>query len=236
MIRKTILFLGVLAISGISSAALAEWTGKGELGGSFASGNSDHDALNAALELTGEYGKWAHKLGFAGYYGKDDSETSAQRWEARAETQYLFSGRTYGFGASRYEDDRFSAYNYQASLSGGLGRKIIDSERSKFWVQGGPGYRIAEFRDTGDNDDGMILRGDLGLDYQLTGTAKVVERFLVESGADNTYVQNDLGLEVSINGALALRLGYQLRHNTDVLPGTKKTDRLTTVGLVYEVK
>lgn len=51
MTRKTTLFPGVLPISGISSTALAEWTGKGEPGGSFASGNSDHDALNAALDL-----------------------------------------------------------------------------------------------------------------------------------------------------------------------------------------
>jgi len=41
---------------------------------------------------------------------------------------------------------------------------------------------------------------------------------------------------VSINGALALRLGYQVRHNSDVLPGTEKTDMLTTIGLIYEMK
>jgi len=60
--------------------------------------------------------------------------------------------------------------------------------------------------------------------------------FLVETGSDNTYLQNDIGLEVSINGALALRLGYQVRHNSDVLPGTEKTDTLATVGLIYETK
>jgi len=36
--------------------------------------------------------------------------------------------------------------------------------------------------------------------------------------------------------ALGLRLGYQVRHNTDVLPGVEKTDTLTTVGLIYETK
>jgi len=49
-------------------------------------------------------------------------------------------------------------------------------------------------------------------------------------------VQNDLGLEVTIKGALGLRVGYQVRHNTDVLPGVEKTDTLTTVGLLYETK
>jgi putative salt-induced outer membrane protein len=35
---------------------------------------------------------------------------------------------------------------------------------------------------------------------------------------------------------LALRVGYQYRHNTDVPPGVEKTDTLTTVGLIYETK
>ena len=62
------------------------------------------------------------------------------------------------------------------------------------------------------------------------------ERFLVETGSDNTYLQNDLGLEVSISGALAMRVGYQVRHNTDVPAGIEKTDTLTTIGLIYETK
>ncbi len=133
-------------------------------------------------------------------------------------------------------DDRFSAYDYQASLAGGLGYKLIDSERTKLWVQGGPGYRYAELQDTGEKQDGVIFRGDVGFDHQLTDTTKVVDRFLVEAGSSNTYFQNDLGLEVTITGALGLRVGYQVRHNTDVPGGVENTDTLTTVGLLYETK
>ena len=32
------------------------------------------------------------------------------------------------------------------------------------------------------------------------------------------------------------RVGYQVRHNTDVLPGIYGTDTLTTIGLLYETK
>jgi putative salt-induced outer membrane protein len=232
------MFVGLLAVamSGMSSAALADWTGKGELGASFASGNSENESANAALEVKNAYDQWAHTLGFAGNYGNDGTLTTAQRWEVRGQSDYTFNERAYAFGAGRYEDDRFSAYDYQASISGGLGYKIIDDERTKFWVQGGPGYRFAELRDTGESEDGLIFRGDAGFEHQLTETTRIVDRFLVETGSDNTYLQNDLGLEVAIKGALALRLGYQVRHNTDVPAGTEKTDTLTTVGLIYEVK
>jgi putative salt-induced outer membrane protein len=175
-------------------------------------------------------------MGFAGNYGSDSSVTTAQRWEVRGQSDYKFTERAYWFGAGRYEDDRFSAYDFQATAATGLGYKFIDTERTKFWIQGGPGYRYAEFNETGESEDGVIFRGDLGWDHQLTETTKIVERFLVETGSENTYFQNDLGLEVSMNDRLALRVGYQYRHNTDVPPGVEKTDTLTTVGLIYETK
>jgi putative salt-induced outer membrane protein len=227
--------LGCL-LAGASGSALAEWTGKGELGGSFASGNSENESLNVALGGKYTRDKWTHALGFAGNYGNDGDSTTAQRWEVRGQSDYQFTTRAYGFGAVRYEDDRFSGYDYQTSLAGGLGYKLIDSEQTKLWVQGGPGYRFAKLRDTGESEDGVVLRGDLGFEHQLTETTKVVDRFLVEAGSDNTYLQNDLGLEVTIKGALALRLGYQVRHNTDVAPDIEKTDTLATIGLIYERK
>ena len=46
-------------------------------------------------------------------------------------------------------------------------------------------------------------------------------------------MQNDAGLQVDINKKLALKVGYQLRHNTDAPGGAKKTDQLMTTNLVY---
>ena len=157
-----------LALCGAATPALADWTGKGNVGASFATGNSENQAASAALELKNTVDKWQHTFGFAGNYGSDSGTTTAQRWEVRGQTQYALTERAYAFGAGRYDDDRFSQYDYQASLAGGLGYRIIDSERTKLWVQGGPGYRYAEILDTGESEDGVIFRGDLGFDHQLT--------------------------------------------------------------------
>jgi putative salt-induced outer membrane protein len=228
--------VAIAAMLSVTTQARADWTAKGELGASFASGNSENESANGTLEVKNSYDKWVHTLGLAGNYGNDGQDTTAERWEVRGQSDYKLTDRAYWFGAGRYEDDRFTAYDYQASLSTGLGYRIIDSERTKLWVQGGPGYRYAELRDTGESEDGIIFRGDAGLEHRLTDTTKVVERFLVETGSDNTFLQNDLGLEVTITGTLGLRVGYQVRHNTDVAPGIEKTDTLTTVGIIYETK
>jgi len=205
----------LIALCGVSGNALADWKGKGELGASLASGNSESESANAALEVKNTRDKWTHTLGLAGNYGSDGSVTTAERWEVRGQSDYAFTDRAYWFGAGRYEDDRFSAFEFQSSLSTVWGTN-----------------RFAEVRETGESEDGVILRGDMGLEHQLTDTTKIVDRFLIESGSDNTYVQNDLGLEVTISGSL----GYQVRHNTDVRPAVEKTDTLTTVGLIYETK
>jgi putative salt-induced outer membrane protein len=229
-------FCLALALCAAATPAFADWTGKGDIGASFATGNSENQAASANLELKNKVDKWQHTLGFAGNYGHDGDAKTAQRWELRGQTQYEITERAYGFGAARYEADEFSQYDYQASLAGGLGYKIINTERTKFWVQGGPGYRYAKIDETGETEDGVIFRGDAGFEHQLTETTKIVDRFLIEAGSDNTYLQNDIGLEVTITGALGLRVGYQVRHNTDVAPAIENTDTLLTVGLLYETK
>jgi putative salt-induced outer membrane protein len=35
---------------------------------------------------------------------------------------------------------------------------------------------------------------------------------------------------------LALSFGYGIRYNTDPSPGSKRTDQLTTVNVVYNIK
>ena len=79
----------------------------------------------------------------------------------------------------------------------------------------------------------VIGRGLLAYKHAFTDTTAFVDTLLVEAGSDNTFVQNDAGLSVAINKAFALKLSYQVRHNTDVTPGTKKTDQLMTTNLVY---
>ena len=40
-------------------------------------------------------------------------------------------------------------------------------------------------------------------------------------------------MQVAMSKTLALKVGYQVRHNTDVAPGLKATDQLVTTNLVY---
>ena len=88
----------------------------------------------------------------------------------------------------------------------------------------------------GESDSEVVFRGTLDYDHKFTETTSLLDKFVVEAGADNTFVQNDLALQVRMTDLLALAVGYSVRHNTDPPEGFKKTDTLTTINLVYEIK
>jgi putative salt-induced outer membrane protein len=236
----------------ISLAALptyaADWTGKGEAGLVIASGNTDTKTASAKLALATEIDKWKHQFGGAALYASSDPDgTTARRLEVFEQTDYNFNPRNFVFGAARYENDEFSGFEYQAIVSGGIGHKFIDSGATKFVGTAGVGYKFFETQDAfdavtgvliepGESDSEVVFRGTLDYDHEFTETTSLVDKFVVEAGADNTFAQNDLALQVKMTDVLALAVGYSVRHNTDPQVGFEKTDTLTTINLVYEIK
>ena len=223
----------VLALSA-APAALADWTGEGEFGAVVARGNTDSDNYNGRLTLGYETGSWTHTGFIAGLGNASNGETSAERYELGLQSNYAVSPTSYWFGSFRYEDDRFSAFEYQTTLAGGYGRTLIDDGTTTLTGEIGLGYRQSDPLGPESSSGDAILRGGLNYNRQLTQTTVIGNRFLVESGADNTYLENEASIAVSIVENLALKLGLVIRHNTDTPPATEDTDTVTSVTLAYK--
>jgi putative salt-induced outer membrane protein len=227
--------LVAVCVGGLLAAgtASADWSGKGTLGGVLARGNTETETVNANIDVQDVVGKWTHKFGGSILHTVNNDVTSADRWELRGGSNYALSGRSYLFGTLRYEDDAFTDYSYQATASAGYGYHFIATDATKLDAEIGAGYRQTELRLTGEQADDAIARGALNYEHKLTATTLVYDKFLVESGSSNTFLQNQLGMEVKIAETFALGVDYAVRHNTDVLPGTEETDQVFTVNLVY---
>ncbi len=102
--------------------------------------------------------------------------------------------------------------------------------------QGGPGYRFAKDQGARVHHNEAIGRGIADWRWKLTANASLVDTLLFESGRDNTFVRNVLGVQVAVAEGLAMKAGLETRYNSDVEPGIENTDRLTTVNLVYRFK
>lgn len=226
--------LGLIALT-LPVAVLAEspWSGEGDVGFNKTSGNTETESLLAKLKIVNTQERWKHTAELGAINSSDSGARTAESYEGKWKSDYNYSETYYGFGSLRYEDNRFSGYEYQATAALGIGAHVIDSERTLFDVEGGLGYRQSEEQGTGESLDEVILLGSMVYQYQLTDTTRFESDFNVEAGQDNTYLESTLALKVKINASLALKLGYQVKHNTDVPVGTDKTDTLSSVALNY---
>ncbi len=219
----------------VCPAEASEWSGKGEFGLVIARGNSETETLNVGLQFDRESEKWRNSLRMTALRTSDEGETSAERYTLGYKSGYNFNDRSYLYGALRYDQDEFSSNDYQASLSVGYGRQVLDSDTHELSFEIGPGVRRTEPKDPLQSTETNVI-GRLSGDYAWTisETASLSNTLLVEAGSDNTFAENELALNVAINSRFALKLSGAVRHNTDVGSGVEKTDTLTTANLVYK--
>ncbi|MFM7626682.1 MAG: YdiY family protein, partial [Gammaproteobacteria bacterium] len=222
-----------LALGSLSPQAAAEWKGKGEVGAVMARGNSDADTVNIKLDMARELDSWKHGFGILALRATNSGDKTAERYGAYWQSDYKFSDRSYWFGGLRYEDDRFSGFDYQASLTTGVGHKFIDNDTTKFSGQVGLGYKQLKPALLGRTESEAILAGELKYEHALTETTKIIDKFVVEVGSSNTFAANDLALQVKMSDKFSLSAGIGVRYNSDPPGGLKTTDTLTTLNLVY---
>lgn len=239
---KTNKLLFCLALSlATPHLAHAQWTGQGEAGFVSASGNTDSETINLALKFKNEGEKLTHDFSVGTYQASSNNVDSAESLSASYGLKYALTDRSYLFGELNYLDDEFDGFTEQTSLSVGYGYKVIDTEPTSWELGIGAGYR-----DTSELirlDDGTELEGkDLSGEtlvfksdfrHQLTPTTEFIDAFVAEIGSDNSFIENDASLIVSINDKFALKAGLLVRHNTDPAPGAEETDTITSVNLVY---
>lgn len=219
----------------VCPADAAEWSGKGEFGLVVSRGNSDTETLNLGLQFERKSEKWRNQLRLTALRATDDGDLNAERYTMGYKSGYNFSERSYLFGALRYDQDEFSSNDYQASVSIGYGRQLLDTEAHQLSMELGPGVRRTAPKDPlQPTETNVIARLSGDYAWTISETASLTNVLLVESGSNNTFAENELALNVAINSRFALKLSGAVRHNTDVDPGVEKTDTLTTANLVYK--
>ena len=135
------LFIPGLTLAAEETASPSEWKGEGELGFTSTSGNTDSESLNAKLNFEKAHDKWTHKAGLETLKASTDGVDSSDSLVFTGRSEHKISDKTYGFGAIRYEDDKFSGFDYQSSLSVGVGDQFIKNDTHELDASVGIGYR-----------------------------------------------------------------------------------------------
>jgi putative salt-induced outer membrane protein len=239
MRRKLSLGFAIVLGTQVAIAEESLWSGEGELGITHTSGNTTNENTIAKLKIGYARSSWEHEAKLEVLRTSDDDELTAERYGLDFESNYKLSDKDYLFGKLRYEDDSFSGYKYQASLTGGYGYKIFETDITSLKLKAGIGVRLSELETTSESDaseaddqEGIVI---LGLNYsRKIGThSEFTQDFLVEAGSENLYTESDTGLKVSIMDNLALKLSLSIKNNSDAPADKEKTDTVSAVTLVY---
>ena len=209
------------------------WKGEGELGFTSTSGNSDTENLNARLAVSRESDQWKHTASIDSIKNETDDETSADSQVIKARSEYKLGEKSYAFGQLRLEEDEFSGFEYQRTLAFGAGSRFIENDKHLLDASIGLGYRSLKDRETEDTEEDNIVTAGVKYEYKISETATFNQAILIEDGDENTYTESDTSLKIRIVGNLAAKISYLLKRNSEVPSGTDKSDKITTVSLVY---
>ena len=210
------------------------WEGAGEFGLVATTGNTESTALNLKLNFIYTTENWRHRFTGTALMTSEDGNKDNERYTAEVQSDRALNEKSWIFGSFRWDADKFGSYDPQLVFSAGYGRQLMKSEKHELKGEIGAGYRKLTERVSGESSSDAIARFLLDDYWQVFSTTAWTNRLLVETGKNNTFTQFDTGLTVSMTDRFAIKLGFQIRNNSDIPPGdTEKTDTVTSANLVY---
>lgn len=226
------LMMVAIAFPTMADEAEGPWSGKATLGYLATSGNTENSNLNAAFEVAYAANKWLHEFRAAAISASESDSTTAEAYDLGWRSERNFTEINFLFGRLDWRSDRFSTYEKQFSQTVGYGRRVISGDTHNLSIEVGAGVRQSDLAD-GSSESELIFRAGANYVWTLSDTSKFKQDLNIEAGEANTFLESVTAISVSLVGNLSLVASYTVRHNTDVLPATEKTDTFSALSLEY---
>ena len=232
--RLAVLPMAILAATAMQAQAQDEKSYDASIAFGYVgtSGNTDTDTYNTEFLLEWTTERWVHNLKFQALGSQENAQAKAERYYLENKSDFNLDEMQYLFVKGSYTDDRFSGFEYQAAVSAGYGRHLIQNERFELEGYGGLGYRENDVIDLGSEGEVIVTLGEK-FAWNISDNAAFTQSFNTEIGDERTVSVLELGLETNIIGGITTKISFQARNNSEVPPDRKKTDTLTSISLVY---
>ncbi|MCA6063552.1 DUF481 domain-containing protein [Thalassolituus marinus] len=235
--RRSLLLIPALIMPVLSvqaeEKANSPWKGSAELGSIRTTGNTDTSSVNAKFGAGYKGEVWNSGFKVEALTSKEDDITSKEKYNAAIKFDRNFSKHHYLTLLAEYEDDRFSGFEYQSTISAGYGYRAINEQEMELDFEIGPGYRYDRLNEGGEEVDETVLRLAMNFAWTIREGVEFIELLSMDDGADNTIWKSETGLKSQINGSLATKLTYKVKKQSEVPEGTEDTDTEFGVTLVY---
>ena len=236
--KKTLILFGLCAAGNVfADDEVKPFSMDGEFGFIATTGNTETTSIKGKLSAHQDLTQWSNDFIVEALYKKDEVNgvelTTAQKYFLSGQGNYKLENPAHRlFGFASYEDDRFSSFNYQATLASGWSQEMWENDTSKFSYSIGPGYSFNQTNE-GIDQNGMIVRAALNYQWKISDTANFKQLLSTEVGSDNTKSKSETSVSAQISGDLSLKVSLILDHNSDVADDIDNLDTQTAVTLVY---
>ncbi len=230
------------------------WSAEAEVGFLTTSGNTESSTLKTKLDAKKDFEKWLHHLVFDALYKEDtiddedgdpQTETTAEKYFASLQSDYKLNKENASlFVFASYTDDRFTSFDYQATIAIGYSDAIFKTDSSHLTYNIGPGYSFYQIEVIDETDmsvsneteENVIVHLAGEYFYKISESSKFTQTVTSDYSPDdenNTRTKAVSSLSSNINGSLALKLSYTIDYNSVVGEDNVHMDTQTALTLVY---
>ncbi|MBL4899907.1 MAG: DUF481 domain-containing protein [Colwellia sp.] len=236
------------AVSAEDTEKKSEYTVSAELGFLYKTGNTKSADIKAGFNVKHKKDKWrslvafnilAKKLEKEDVNGNEEFETTDNKWDILTQTNYTIgqSEKNYLYANLTYEQDKFSGFKSQSSLSAGWGRYWYETETSSFFADIGPGikYDVTDTEPSTSNTSFIIQAQALythKFNEHVEFKQYLVAKQATKSGENSIY-KSETSVTAQLVDSLQLKFALRIDYDTEVEPTFEKINTETSMTLIY---
>lgn len=243
--------LTTIAEEATTPKEVSPYTASAELGMLFKTGDTNSADIKAGFDFTHEVADWKStvQLGLLvkkrdqeDENGEEHFETSDQQWTAVGQTNYTIdkASPNYIYGNVSYEDNRFSSFDSQSSISAGWGRRWYETEKTTLDADIGPGFKRDVIRETDtqaeETKTAFIIQAQAlykrEINEHVLFKQLLVAKYAPKDGENSTYKARS-SITTKLLETLQVKFSFTLDYNTDVEDDKENVNTETAVTLVY---
>lgn len=226
-------------------------TGSAEFGFLYKTGDTNSGDVKTGLDLRFEKGQWRSLLDVdlllkkadqKDENGKEHFKTTDQKWTLSSQTNYSLDNeeKNYIYGNFWFEENEFSSFENQSSLSTGWGRHWYKNKDSSLWGDIGPGYKRDLFKASESTpkhtSDTFIVQVQALYIRKIGEHIELKQHFSLKQALDkheNSIYKAVTSVTTKLISTMQLKFNFTLNYNSKVETNKENLETQTAVTLVY---
>ncbi len=210
-----------------------KWRGSISAGFTATSGNTSTEAINASVSMVrrSEKDRTTANADYAKGKQEDpdtgEEKTTEDWWRAKAQYDYFFSKKFFGFVNGSYEKDSIAQLDRRVVVGGGGGYQWIESERTNFSTSVGLASLYEKFENTTDSNSELSGQAGYNFDHQINDGVRFLHDLTYYPAFEKLsdyYLTTTAELRASLTKSMFANFKTIFNYDATPAPGRSSTD------------